>query len=80
MNDTHITFAAACWAAIVAHYVEETGTVGPTVNPLDWKSLEPCQEGSSEGHSFAVMLWTARRDYLAWCAENIAHDGELPIL
>lgn len=70
MKDTYTAFAEACWKAIMAHTNKENGAVGPTVNPLDLKSHEPIQEGSSEGHSFVVMLFAARRDYMTWCVEN----------
>ena len=70
IEDSYTRFAEACWRAIVAHTDTKDGTVGPTVDPLNWKSREPISEGSSEGHSFAVMLFAARRDYLAWGVEK----------
>lgn len=70
IEGTYTAFAEACWRAIVAHTDKESGTVGPTVDPLDWKSRESIQDGSSEGHSFAVMLFAARRDYMNWCDDT----------
>ena len=57
VGESHIFFAEECWRAIVLSTETATGTVGPTANPLDWKNRKPSYEGSSEGHSFAVMLF-----------------------
>ncbi len=74
IDDTYTAFADACWRAIVAHTDVTDGTVGPAVDPSNCKSLEPVQGGNSEGHSFAAMLFAARRDYMTWCVGNEIND------
>lgn len=64
-GDKYAIFAESCWEAIVLCTNPASGAVVPTSNELDWKSREPSLNGSSEGQSFSVMLFAARRDYMA---------------
>ena len=61
----YAVFAESCWEAIVPCTNPATGIVAPTANQENWKSHTPSLNGSSEGQSFAVMLFAARRDYVA---------------
>ena len=54
----------------MAHTDKKDDSVGGTVDPLDWKSHDSIQKGSSEARILAVMLFAARGDYMTWCVEN----------
>ncbi|KAL9633102.1 MAG: hypothetical protein Q9164_004899 [Protoblastenia rupestris] len=64
-GERYAIFAESCWEAIKPCINPTSGAVVPTSNELDWKSREPSLNGSSEGQSFTVMLFAARRDYMA---------------
>ena len=64
-KERHITFADECRKAVVAHVNNTTGLVAPTVDSLDWKNRTPSEDGSPEGQSFAVMMFSAYRDYVS---------------
>lgn len=62
-NCQHIQFAESCLESVRTHIKGRHGDVGPT--PMSGVALShtPSMEGSSQGHSFVVMLFAAHRDW-----------------
>ncbi|KAL9072207.1 MAG: hypothetical protein Q9161_003680 [Pseudevernia consocians] len=65
-SSQHIRFAESCWESVQAHINDRNGDVGPTPMPGVALSHTPSMEGSSQGHSFVVMLFAAHRDWENW--------------
>ena len=61
-----IQFATSCWENIQTHIKDRHGDVGPTPMPGVAVSHTPSMKGSSQGHSFVVMLYAAHRDWENW--------------
>ncbi|KAK4691705.1 hypothetical protein P7C71_g5353, partial [Lecanoromycetidae sp. Uapishka_2] len=66
----HIKFAEQSREAVMAHVDRQTGRVSPTPQEglPGWTVNEASAEGSSQGHSFVVMMHSAYRDWL-----NVQH-------
>lgn len=62
----HIQFAESCWESVQTHIKDRNGDVGPTPMPGVALSHTPSMEGSSQGHSFVVILFAAHRDWEDW--------------
>ena len=62
----HILFAESCWESVQIHIRDRNGDVGPTPMPGVALSHTPSMEGSSQGHSFVVILFAAHRDWDNW--------------
>jgi rhamnogalacturonyl hydrolase YesR len=52
--------------AVVKHVDSKSGIAGPVANSNRELEQEPLMTGSSEGQSFVILLYAARRDYLEW--------------
>jgi len=62
----HMTFAEEARKAVIANVDTQTGRVAPTPQGglPGWTDHTPSTEGSSQGHSFVVMMYSAHRDWL----------------
>ncbi|CZT16334.1 uncharacterized protein RCC_02176 [Ramularia collo-cygni] len=65
-------WAKANMRAVAAH-VDDNGLASPAVNPLGWGDRTPYTQGSPEGQSFLVLLYSAWRDCIeaGICSENL---------
>jgi len=70
----HLDWAEEAWKNIEKVVANRNGDVGPTPMPGVATSRIPCQKGSSQGHSFVVMCFAARRDWLQK-QEGKMHDS-----
>lgn len=62
----YIKFAEESRQAVMAHVDPATGRVAPTPQGglPGWTVNEPSTDGSSQGHSFVVMMHSAHRDWM----------------
>jgi hypothetical protein len=49
---------------VLQHIEEDTGLVSPVANPMDSRDRKPCK-ASAEGQCFALLMYTAHRDWMA---------------
>lgn len=63
LNSDHVDFALQIHATIATHYINDTGYLVHTVNPLSFNT--EATAGSPEGQSFVVMMEGAYREYIA---------------
>ncbi|KAI1342852.1 Six-hairpin glycosidase-like protein [Xylariaceae sp. FL0016] len=65
VDHTHIAWADDSRNAVIRHVDSMTGKISPVVNPRDTKDENP-KDASAEGQCFALMMFAAHRDYLAF--------------
>jgi hypothetical protein len=69
LNDDHVSFALQIHSTIGARYINDTGYLINTVNPLDF-GQQATTAGSPEGQAFVVLMESAYREYMAEGGED----------